>query len=219
LQNIFAILLNSLRFSCNTLSLPHLFKMCTIIHKKIAVLDFEGNAKTRVSLREPEKSLEQRSENLSSPDLHFPTITNSLRRDEPVKTYPGKTASPFAESSIKFTEFMQKLPNVSRKTENISIPPGMTCVYGYWNKALRKWITYRDSSSQEELETQDANSKRRLAKETRKRKKKKMMSRSAWKQKYDVYDRYDETDTEFETGGRDGKRMSFREFYHKQKME
>jgi len=189
----------------------------------MAVLDFEGNAKTRVPLREPEKSPEQRSENLSSPDLHFPTITNSLRRDEPIKTYPGKTslhlASPFARSSIKYIEFMQKLPNVSRKTENIPIPPGMTCVYGYWNKALQKWITYRDSSSQEELETQDANSKRRLAKERRKRKKKKMiMSRSAWKQKYDVYDRYDETDTEFETGGRDGKRMSFREFHHKQKM-
>jgi len=184
----------------------------------MAVLDFEGNAKTHVPLREPKKSPEQRSENLSSPDLDFPTITNSLRRDEAIKTYPGKTslhlALPFARSSIKF---MQKLPNVSRKSENIPIPTGMTCVHGYWNKALQKWITYRDSSSQEELETQDAKSKRKLAKKTRKRKKK-IMSRSTWKQKYDVYDRYDETDTEFETGGRDGKRMSFREFHHKKMM-
>ncbi|XP_071628855.1 uncharacterized protein [Temnothorax longispinosus] len=85
---------------------------------------FQNNAQTHVSLRNPEKISKQKPENFSS--------HTQLRRDQSVKTYPGK-----------------KSRHLPRKTEiSISISPGNICVRVYWDKTLRKWIRYEESSSQ-----------------------------------------------------------------------
>ncbi|XP_077257494.1 uncharacterized protein LOC143894742 [Temnothorax americanus] len=160
---------------------------------------FQNNAQTHVSLRNPEKISKQKPENLS------PHI--QLRRDQSVKTYPGKKSSLW----LPIDDFNRKLPNLfsnlPRKTESISIPPGMICVRGYWDKTLRKWErSYEESSSQNKNgKCKTKINKRNTKKVTR-------------KQKYNVYDTTkDETDHEFETDGRDGKRMTLREFCRKQK--
>ncbi|XP_071640359.1 uncharacterized protein [Temnothorax longispinosus] len=163
---------------------------------------FQNNAQTHVSLRNPEKISKQKPENFS-PYLQ-------LRRDQSVKTYPGKK-SRHSVSSLwsPIDDFYRKHPNLlsnlPRKTESISIPPGMICVRGYWDKTLRKWIRrYEESSSQNKNgKCKTKINKRNTKKVTRKQ---------------NVYDTTkDETDHEFETGGRDGKRMTFREFCRKQK--
>ncbi|XP_024890006.1 uncharacterized protein LOC112466243 [Temnothorax curvispinosus] len=164
---------------------------------------FQNNAQTHVSLRNPEKISKQKPENFS-PYLQ-------LRRDQSVKTYPGKKFRHSVSSLWSpINDFYRKHPNLlsnlPRKTESISIPPGMICVKGYWDKTLRKWIRYEESSSQNKNgKCKTKINKRNTKKVTR-------------KQKYNVYDTTkDETDHEFETGGQDGKRMTFREFCRKQK--
>jgi len=113
-----------------------------------------------------------------------------------------------------------RLPNASRKTESTSIPPGI-CVSQYRNKNNKKWKTYRGNSSEEELKNdkrkmkiskRNMKNQKRNVREASKRMKTKKAFQSTSKQRHDIYDMNDETDIEFETGGRDGKRMSFREF-------
>lgn len=189
------------------------------INLKMYILDYKGNTKTHAPLRKPVKSPEQRPENLRSSDLQFPTTLNSLRRDQPDKTYSRKSsqnlASSFVRLPMKYTDFIRSLPRkVPRKTEN-TIPPGMICVSGTWNKASRKWIrtmeANRSSSSEVDLKNDERKTKT-SKRNTRKQKRKMISSRSISKEKHNIYDRYDETDTEFETGGQNGTRMSFSEF-------
>lgn len=194
------------------------------INFEIYIIDHEGNTKTHVPLRKPEKSSEQRPENPRSFDSQFPTTPNSLRRDQPVKTYSGNSsqhlASSFVRLPMKYTDFVRSLPRrVPRKTESTTtIPPGMTCVSGYWNKASRKWIRRVDRSSSSQVELKNDERKMKTSKRnTRKQKRKMISSRSMSTEKCNIYNRYDETDTEFETGGQDGKRMSFSEFRRKHK--
>lgn len=161
--------------------------------------------KTHIPLRKPEKSLKEKPENFNFP-AQFPT-TNSLHRDRFVKTYPGMTSRHLASfAQTPKLDFMQKYPNIPKRRESSpKIPPGMTCVSGYWDKTLQKWKMHRENSSQNELK----NGKRKT------KASKKNTKKFVRKQKYDVY--VDEVDSEFETGGQNGKRMSFREFCHKQK--
>lgn len=180
--------------------------MYIIVFENLLVLVHETNAKTNVALRKSEQSSKQIPENYNL-SIQFPT--NNLRRDQSAKTYPGKkfqNSSSSSWTSIKFIDIMQKLDNVPRKKESSSIPPEMTCVSGYWNKALRKWITYAESSSQNEL-----NNGKRKAKTSKRN------TKRSRRKKNDIYTAIDETDNEFETGGQNGKRMSFREFCRKKK--
>ncbi|XP_018312951.1 uncharacterized protein [Mycetomoellerius zeteki] len=192
------------------------------------IFDYEGNEKGHVSLQKSEVSPKQTSENISFPDLQF--VTN-FRRDQPVKTYSrnSRKTSPhftlsFELSPIKLMSWLQpRHPNAFRKTENTSTPPGI-CVSQYRNKNDKKRKTYRSSSSEEELKNdkrkmktskRNMRNQKRKIREASQEMKTKRAFQSTSKQKYDIYDIYDEKDTEFETGGRDGKRMSFREFCQK----
>ncbi|KYN12973.1 PREDICTED: uncharacterized protein LOC108766950 [Trachymyrmex cornetzi] len=190
------------------------------------IFDYEGNEKAHVSLQKLEISPKQTSENIS-----FLETTN-FRRDQSVKTYsrnPRKTSPhfrlSFELSPIRLMSWLKpKLPNASRKTESTSIPPGK-CISQYRNKNNKKWKTYRSNSSEEELKNdkrkmkinkRNMRNQKRKVREASKRMKTKRAFQSTSKQKYNIYDIYDETDIEFETGGRDGKRMSFREFCRSQ---
>lgn len=137
---------------------------------KIAVSD-KGNAKNKyVPLRKPEKNPKEKPESFP---IKIPTTTNSLHRDQSIETYPKKTSrhlpSPSVQTPIQL-DFMQKLSD-PWEIENTLIPPGMACVTGYWNKVLRKWVTYRDSSAEKELENGKRETKT-SKRNTRKQKKK-----------------------------------------------
>ncbi|KYN42228.1 hypothetical protein ALC56_03366 [Trachymyrmex septentrionalis] len=190
------------------------------------IFDYEGNEKAHVSLQKLEINSKQISENISFPDLQFDTI--NFCRDQPIKTYSrnSRKTSPhftlsFELSPIKLMSWLKpKLPNASRKTESTSTPPKI-CVSQYRNKYDKKWKTYRGNFSEEELKNdkreikiskRNMRNQKRKVTEASKRMKTKRAFQSTLKQKYDIYDIYNETDIEFETGGRDGKRMSFREF-------
>lgn len=175
------------------------------------VLEYPTNAKTYVPLRKPERNSKQKPENYN---LQFPT--NNLLWNQSAKTYSQKRFQTLTQKSIKVIDFMQKVDNVLKRKESSSIPPGMTCVSGYWNKTLQKWLTYTESSSsQNKLE--NGKRKAKTSKKTMESQSKKIM-KSRRKQKNDIYSAItDETDSEFETGGQNGKRMSFREFCRKRK--
>lgn len=186
------------------------------------VLDCESNATTRVSEESP------KSENFMFPKRYSPTTTDSLHRNQFVKTYSRKISrhsSSSPSTSIKL-DLMRKLPNVFRKRESSPIPPGMVCEIGSLRNLgrssgnLRQWIIHRKSSSQNKR----GNDKKREEKintlENIKRKTKttkRNMKKFIRKQKYDAYDLIDKIDNEFETGGQDGKRISFRDFCLRQK--
>ncbi|XP_011053763.1 PREDICTED: uncharacterized protein LOC105145700 [Acromyrmex echinatior] len=187
------------------------------------IFDYKANEKTHVSLQKLEISPKQISENISFPDLQFETT--NFHPDQPIKTYfrNSRKTSPhftlsFELSPIKLMNWLKpRLPNASRKTENTSTPPRI-CISQYRNKNDKKWKTYRGNSKEEfkndKMKTSKRNmrNQKRKVKEASKRMKIKRAFQSTSKQKYDIYDINDETDIEFETGGRDGKRMSFREF-------
>ncbi|XP_018053086.1 PREDICTED: uncharacterized protein LOC108690352 [Atta colombica] len=190
------------------------------------IFDYEGNEKAHISLYKLDIRSKQISENVIFPDLQFETT--NFRRDQPVKTYSrnSKKTSPhftlsFELSPIKLMSWLKpRLPNASRKTESTSIPPGI-CVSQYRNKNDKKWKTYRGNSSEEEFKNdkrkmkiskRNMKNQKRNVREAFKRMKIKKAFQSTSKQRHDIYDMNDETDIEFETGGRDGKRISFREF-------
>ncbi|XP_011700866.1 PREDICTED: uncharacterized protein LOC105457727 [Wasmannia auropunctata] len=115
------------------------------------IFDNKGNAEIHVSLRESEKSPKQKSEKFATFKSHskFPRITNSLRQNQPVKTYLGKVSrhselsvTQSSLSPINYTDFMRRLPDIPKEIES-PIPPGMIRCYGYYNKALRKCILTR----------------------------------------------------------------------------
>ncbi|XP_012534681.1 transcriptional regulator ATRX homolog [Monomorium pharaonis] len=92
-------------------------------------------------------------------------------------------------------------------------------------KQKRKMIAFRPTFKQKCNDTSDDNSfqdlengtTKAIKKTTKPQKKKKFLSTQ--KQRYDVHDVYGTSDVEFETGGQDGKRISFREFCQRQKID
>ncbi|KMQ93136.1 transcription factor cp2 [Lasius niger] len=109
------------------------------------------------------------------------------------------------------SEFLRKFPDIPPKFEDVPIPPGMICIHGYSDRNSQKWRTYVESNEKDDVRQTKADKKGK-----RKRKERTL---PVW-DKTDVYHPFNETvDVEFETGGIDGKRISFSEFRQNQKRK
>lgn len=165
--------------------------------------------------------------------IRFPTETSDLLWDEFVDKFrneiPQYLASPSKRTPLKLTDSMRGLPNVSYSKQRIDpLPSGMKCISRRYDRVTREWITCSESELANEFEREnferqnkpktDRRETKIRTRKTRKRERKQATWKSMQEQKVDVYDQYDETDIEFETGGRDKKRISFRKFCHKQRI-
>lgn len=165
--------------------------------------------------------------------VQFPTETSDLLWDEFVAKFHDEItqylASPSTRAPAKQTDSARDLPDVAYPRLRIDpLPPGMKCVSERYDRATRRWINCDDperasgskrknAERQNEPET-DGRGRKARGRNARKRDRKEVALRFARKRKADVYDQSDETDAEFETGGQNKKRISFREFCHKQRI-
>ncbi|XP_050462843.1 uncharacterized protein LOC126857449 [Cataglyphis hispanica] len=115
------------------------------------------------------------------------------------------------------SEFLRKFPDISPKFEGLPVLPGMTCIRGYSDRISQKWVTYIDKPSKSENKKDNARQTKARKRSKRKQRERAIMLQSARNETNSVFDTEDEIDVEFETGGRDGNRMSFSEFRQKRK--
>lgn len=148
------------------------------------------------------------------------TLVSDMLWNQFIKKHYGKTSHYLVPRSVskqiyKKTNCVSELPNVFKRLESDPISADMECIRGYRNKDSRKWVSSKIK--------RNLNHKIQLRKdESRTQKKRKYKKRkeetlsSAQRQRIDTYDQLDEMDIEFETGGKDNKRISYSEFRQKQ---
>ncbi|XP_011155230.1 uncharacterized protein LOC105192654 [Harpegnathos saltator] len=174
------------------------------------------------------KSPEQRPKNFTF-RLRFPTATSDLLWDEFVEKFRDEVsqylAPPSARTPVELTDSARGLPDVSRLRRRIDpIPRGMKRVRERSDAVSRRWEPCSDSERENDSEGENVERRNELeiererGRNARKRRRA-PATRSVQKRSADVYDQIDETDVEFETSGRDKKRISLREFCRKQKVD
>lgn len=130
---------------------------------------------------------------------------------------PEYLASCSARVIYKQSDFLRKHPDVPPKFESPPHLPGSICIRGYSNRETKKWVTNVTYYPKEETKVRQTKTSKR-----NKRKQKKrtvtLKSVNTLNETTTVYDVDDEIDVEFETGGRDGKRISFSEFCQKRRQ-
>lgn len=189
--------------------------------KYIAILDRTNNVKTY----RPKGSVKKNSQ--SSLKIYWNAIhppecftLGDLLWEEFVKKNREEISQYLAPSSarapVKESEFLRKFPDIPPKFERPPDPPGMICIRGYSDRISQKWVTYVDYPSKFENKKDNARQTKARKRSKRKEKERMIMLQSAMN-KTDVFDAEDEIDVEFETGGRDGNRMSLSEFRQKRK--
>ncbi|XP_032672184.1 uncharacterized protein LOC116844575 [Odontomachus brunneus] len=190
----------------------------------------EKDIKTYPAVSKRKKSPKQRFKNFTF-SVRFPTATSDLLWDEFVDKFHDDITQYLASPSTRAqaTDSTRDLPDIAYPRQRIDpLSPGMECVSQYYDKVTHRWITCDDSerasgSKQENAERQNEPQTNRRGMKARRRNarklsRKEMALRSARKRRADVYDQSDETDVEFETGGRNKKRISLREFCRKQRI-
>lgn len=189
----------------------------------IAILDRTNSVKTYC----PKGSVKKNSQ--SSLGIYWNAIyppgcfsMSDLLWEEFVKKNREEISQYLAPSSARVpvkeydSEFLRKFPDISPKFESLPIPPGMICIRGCSDRVSQKWVTYVDDPSKSENKKDNARQTKAQKRSKRKQKERTIMLQSA-RNETNVFDTEDEIDVEFETGGRDGNRMSFSEFRQKRK--
>lgn len=122
---------------------------------------------------------------------------------------PEYLASCSARVMYKESEFLRKHPDIPPKfeDESSSYPPGTICIRGHSDSNTREWVTkIYYTNKEKKVQTKIKGHKRN------KRNQKNIMLESL---NETVYDIEDERDVEFETGGRNGGRITLSEFRQK----
>jgi len=151
--------------------------------------------------------------------VQVPTLISDQLWNQFIEKDYGRTshslASLPARGSDRPTTSASKVPN--EKLETDPILPGMKRIRDCGIKNSRKWESFKTRR----------NLKRRMQfgedgpgiRKSYKKKREEEILSSTRKQRTDVYDQSDETDIEFETGGRDNERMTLSEFRCKQNVD
>ncbi|EFN73966.1 hypothetical protein EAG_05210 [Camponotus floridanus] len=134
------------------------------------------------------------------------------------KEMPEYLASCSAQVIYKQSDFLHKHPDIPPKFESPPHLPGSVCIRGYSTRETKKWITNVTYYPKEETKVRQTKTRKRNKKKQKKRTVT-LKSMNTLNETTTVYDVDDEMDVEFETGGRDGKRMSFSEFCQKRKLD
>lgn len=193
--------------------------------RHIAILDRTSKVKTyppyrRVRFRKNSSQYQlEKYFNFLYPPEYYTTI-RTMKSDllwdkfveENREEFPHLAPSSAQKPVKKYeSEFLRKFPDIPPKFEDVPIPPGMICIHGYSDRNSQKWRTYVESNEKDDVRQTKADKKGK-----RKRKERTL---PVW-DKTDVYHPFNETvDVEFETGGIDGKRISFSEFRQNQKRK
>ncbi|XP_014484641.1 PREDICTED: uncharacterized protein LOC106749559 [Dinoponera quadriceps] len=196
------------------------------------IFHHEKDVKTYSAPPKRKKSPERTSKNFSFP-LRFLTATSDLLWDEFVDKFRDEIsqylAPSFARVPVELTD-SACLPNVDLDRLRVKlVPPGMKFYRSEivtdsstlcTNSELEDGYERENAKRRTELETDGRGTKTRRRK-MRKRKRKGAIPGEELipiqKRKADIYDQFDETDIEFETGGPNKKRISFRTFCCKQR--
>jgi hypothetical protein len=122
-----------------------------------------------------------------------------------------------ARASDRMTTSTSKVPN--EKLETDPIFPGMNCNRDCRIKNPRKWESFKTRRNLKRRMQFEEDGPGIRKSNKKKREEETLILPSARKQGTDLYDQSDETDIEFETGGRDNERMTLSEFRCKQNVD
>lgn len=193
--------------------------------KYIIILDRTNNAKTYKSSQDKEKKMQNLlriywSTIYSPPCFSISDLLWEKFVKENREEMPEYLASCSARVTYKQSDFLRKHPDISPRFESSPYRPGSICIRGHLDKKTEKWTTNVIHYEKEETKVRQT--------KTRKRGKRKQKKRTVTLESMNILSETetnvynvnvkDEIDIEFETGGRDGKRVSLAEFRQKRKL-